>query len=234
MDVIQTSPDATEPARLLLIDDHPLFCDAMAMTVADIFSKPDIRTASSLNAAIDTLKSFPSPNIIVLDLNLPDVEGLEGLVRLQTLAPKSKIAVVSSLSDNRIIASVMAAGAAGFVPKESPRAELIHAFSIMAEGGRYTPADFVPPEKQIDQQDHASIMARLESLTPQQAKILELICQGKLNKQIAYDLSIVETTVKAHLTAILRKLGVQNRTQTVLLAQKVSFRAITDDTERTV
>ena len=227
-----TSPDASTPTRLLLIDDHPLFCDAMAMTVSEIFANPEIHTASSLNNALAELQGFANPDIIVLDLNLPDVDGLEGLVRLKTVTPNSKVAVVSSLSDNRIIASVMAAGAAGFVPKESARAELIRAFSIIADGGTYTPADFVAPEKQFNPQDHASIMSRLETLTPQQARILELICEGKLNKQIAFDLSIVETTVKAHLTAILRKLAVQNRTQAVLLAKKVSFTSLTNDAEQ--
>lgn len=229
--MIMTPAGALTPTRLLLIDDHPLFCDAMVMTVSEIFANPEIKTASCLNDALKELSHFAVPDIIVLDLNLPDVDGLEGLVRLKTVTPKSKVVVVSSLSDNRIIASVMAAGSTGFVPKESPREELIRAFSMISDGGIYTPPDFVAPEKQLNAQDHASIMSRLETLTPQQARILELICEGKLNKQIGYDLSIGEATVKAHLTAILRKLNVQNRTQAVLLAKKVSFTALTNDAD---
>lgn len=211
--------------RLLLIDDHPLFCDAMAMTVGEIFPDPDIQTASTLGEALDKL-SGSQPDLIVLDLNLPDVEGLDGLVRLRNLVPDIKIVVVSSLSDNRVTSAVVEAGASGFVPKNSPRAELIDAFQKIVDGEIYTPDEFVAPNNNSLDQEQSSVLKRLESLTPQQSRILALIGEGKLNKQIAFELSIAETTVKAHLTAILRKLGVQNRTQAVLLANKVSYFAL--------
>lgn len=213
--------------RLLLVDDHPLFCDAMAMTVGEIFPDPEIHTASTLTEALDTL-AFSLPDVVVLDLNLPDVEGIDGLLRVRNLAPDSKIVVVSSLSDNRVIAAVLEAGAAGFVPKNSPRAELIEAFQQIVDGETYTPADFVAPQNGSLDSQQQSALERLESLTPQQSRILALISEGKLNKQIAFELAIAETTVKAHLTAILRKLGVQNRTQAVLLANKVSYFALSN------
>lgn len=217
--------------KLLLVDDHPLFCDAMAMTVEEIFENPTVLTASNLIEALEIVSDHEHFDFIVLDLNLPDVDGLDGLIRLKLQSPHSKIVVVSSLSDNRITASVLEAGAIGFVPKDSSRALLITAFQNMVEGQIYTPDDFHKPSKRAMDEEHHQILKRIESLTPQQANILALICQGKLNKQIAFELSIVETTVKAHLTAILRKLGVQNRTQAVLLAKKVSYAAITQSTE---
>ena len=213
--------------RILLIDDHPLFCDAMAMTVGEIFDNPPIQTAATLKESLELIGHVP-PQFIVLDLNLPDVDGIDGLIRLRAVAPDAKIVVVSSISDNRVTTSVLDAGAVGFVPKGSPREELVRAFQAIADGEIYTPEDFVVPTDDRLNQESQQIVDKLKSLTPQQATILNLICEGKLNKQIAYDLSIAETTVKAHLTAIMRKLGVQNRTQAVLLAKKVSYASLSE------
>lgn len=218
----------TGELRLLLIDDHPLFCDAMAMTVGEIFDAPMIQTAATLKEALEQV-AVALPDLIVLDLNLPDVDGVDGLIRLRVAAPDAKIVVVSSISDNRVTSSVLDAGAFGFVPKGSPRNELVRAFQIVADGEVYTPEDFIVPQGDILSQENQSIVEKLASLTPQQSVILNLICEGKLNKQIAYDLSIAETTVKAHLTAIMRKLGVQNRTQAVLLAKKVSYASLSGE-----
>lgn len=218
----------TNELRLLLIDDHPLFCDAMAMTVGEIFDAPVIQTASTLKEALDQV-ARASPDLIVLDLNLPDVDGVDGLIRMRLAAPDAKIVVVSSLSDNRVTQSVLDAGAFGFVPKGSPRDELVRAFQLVADGKIYTPEDYVVPQEDFLSQENQMIVEKLASLTPQQSVILNSICEGKLNKQIAFDLSIAETTVKAHLTAIMRKLGVQNRTQAVLLAKKVSYAALSGE-----
>ncbi|MGB1011500.1 MAG: response regulator [Thiolinea sp.] len=216
-----------ENLRILLVEDHPLFSDALAMTMSEIFANPHIQTASNLSRSLRYLDPEP-PDFVVLDLNLPDVDGIEGLVRIKKIAPSSKIVVVSSTSDNRVTSHVIRAGASGFVPKDSPREELIRAFQLVADGNIYTPEDYVKP--QDDKLDHEDqeILKKLKSLTPQQATILTLICRGKLNKQIAFDLSIAETTVKAHLTAIMRKLGVRNRIQAALLANQVNFATLTD------
>lgn len=211
-----------ENLRILLVEDHPLFSDALAMTMSEIFDKPEIQTASNLSRSLPYLNPNP-PDFVVLDLNLPDVDGIEGLVRIRKIAPTAKVVVVSSTSDNRVTNHVIRAGACGFVPKDSPRTELIRAFQLVADGNIYTPADYVTPQDDgLNHQDQA-ILQKINSLTPQQANILTLICRGKLNKQIAFDLSIAETTVKAHLTAIMRKLGVRNRIQAALLANQVNF-----------
>ncbi|WP_245848183.1 response regulator [Actibacterium ureilyticum] len=222
--------EGTAELRILLIDDHPLFCDAMAMTVGEIFDNPRVATASTLKESLDMVGPV-DPDLVVLDLNLPDVDGVDGLIRLRAAAPDAKIVVVSSLSDNRVTTSVLDSGAVGFVPKSSPRDELVRAFQAIADGEIYTPDDFIAPQNNRLNQESQQIVEKLKSLTPQQATILNLICEGKLNKQIAFDLSIAETTVKAHLTAIMRKLGVQNRTQAVLLAKKVSYDSLSDGGE---
>ncbi len=204
----------------LIIDDHPLFCDALELTLRAMGEFTEVETADSMEAGLSMLDGAPAPALILLDLNLPDVSGLDGLIRIKRCADKSPVVIVSSVTDNAIINGAIAAGASGFVPKHSGRAVFKEALAEIANDGVYTPSGFVEPETSTDQ---AQVMARLSSLTNQQGRILELICEGKLNKQIAYDLSIAEGTVKAHVTAIMRKLGVQRRTQAVLVAQEARY-----------
>lgn len=224
-------PDMTEdsPARFksaLIVDDHPLFCDALAMTLQAVSSIADVRTAARLADAIEKVGETGKPDLVVLDLNLPDVDGLEGVVRLKT-ATKAPLIVVSSMTDNRVINSALRAGAQGFVPKHSQRSVFRSAVEAVENGGTFVPDGFV----EIEDTDTPGVspddaLSRMATLTNQQARILQLICEGKLNKQIAFDLSIAETTVKAHVTAIMRKLGVQSRTQAVLIAKETSFASV--------
>jgi len=211
----------------LIIDDHPLFCDALSITLRAVAGVAQVETVDRLETALARLELSPTPDIVVLDLNLPDVTGLDGLIRLKAAAGSAPVLVVSSLADNRVIAAVFQAGAAGFVPKHARREVFRAAFEAVRAGGIYQPEGYVPPDDEdgpVTSREQA--LARLALLTRQQAKILQLICEGRLNKQIAYDLSIAETTVKAHVTAIMRKLGVQSRTQAVLIAGEASFSAI--------
>lgn len=211
----------------LIIDDHPLFCDALAMTLKAVAGIARIDTADRLDTAIARLDAGPLPDVVVLDLNLPDVSGLDGLIRLRQVVGVVPVVVVSSLADNRVIGACLHAGAAGFVPKHARREVFRAAFEAIRAGGGYLPEGYVPqadPKAPASQKEAA--IARLGLLTKQQAKILQLICEGKLNKQIAYDLTIAETTVKAHVTAIMRKLGVQSRTQAVLMAGEASFSSL--------
>ncbi len=205
----------------LVVDDHPLFCDALAMTLQAVSSVRKVATEPCLADALSYLLEHPTPDIIVLDLNLPDVKGLDGLLRLRN-ATRSKIVVVSSMADNRLISSAIHAGASGFIPKHSQRDVFRRALKVIRAGDVFLPEGCMPwSEDSASRRDDA--LKRLASLTVQQGRILQLICEGKLNKQIAYDLSIAETTVKAHVTAIMRKLGVHSRTQAVLIAKETSF-----------
>lgn len=212
----------------LIVDDHPLFCDALDLTLRSVAGFVKVRTADCLEAALNTLDGLVPPDIILLDLNLPDVSGLDGLMRLRRKSAGAKIIVVSSMTDNSIINGAITSGAAGFVPKHSRRAVFKDAIDQIKEGKTYTPAGFV---KGCDSGAADDTLTRLSSLTNQQARILNLICEGKLNKQIAFDLSIAETTVKAHVTAIMRKLGVQSRTQAVLVAHDANFSEVLPNRE---
>ncbi|WP_119306304.1 LuxR C-terminal-related transcriptional regulator [Cohaesibacter haloalkalitolerans] len=213
----------------LIVDDHPLFCDALCMTLQAVSSIRSIHTVNSLQDALDIIIEHDSPDLIVLDLNLPDVQGLDGLLRLRNTT-RSPIVVISSMADNRIISSVIHTGASGFIPKHSNRSIFQKAIETLAEGKKFIPAGYVLLENSPALSEDETIK-RMASLTNQQGRILQLICEGKLNKQIAFDLSIAETTVKAHVTAIMRKLGVQSRTQAVLMAKKTSFGHVSDDGE---
>ncbi|MBD3678600.1 MAG: response regulator transcription factor [Rhodobacteraceae bacterium] len=215
----------------MIVDDHPLFCDALSMTMRAAVGIEEIRTAATLEEGISRLEDGFDPDVILLDLNLPDVSGLDGLVRLKSVAQDTPIVVVSSMSDERVLEAARRAGASGFVPKHSQRETFRAAFDEIAAGRPHFPHDYSASDSAetggVANPDEA--LHRLGQLTRQQAKILQLICLGKLNKQIAYDLSIAETTVKAHVTAIMRKLGVQSRTQAVLIAKEASFANILQD-----
>ncbi len=219
-----------EPARqtdfenVLIVDDHPLFCDALSMTLRSVAEIGEIHTADRLENAMELVAKGLKPDAVMLDLNLPDVDGLDGLVRLKSAAD-APVIVVSSLTDNRVISQVIKAGASGYVPKHSQRDVFRTAFETVHAGGIFVPDGCVLIEDE-EEDEHSDAVNRLAALTNQQGRILQLICEGKLNKQIAYDLSIAETTVKAHVTAIMRKLGVQSRTQAVLIAKKASFSSV--------
>jgi DNA-binding NarL/FixJ family response regulator len=205
----------------LVIDDHPLFCDALALTLRGLMGVDRVETAHTLTTALAWIEGGTLPDIVLLDLDLPDVEGLEGLLRLRAAAPEVPVLVVTSMTDPRLIEAALAAGAAGFVPKHSGREAFRAAFHTLAEGRRHLPEGYEDPTGTTD--PAADALGRLAQLTRQQGRILDLLCQGRLNKQIAWELAIAETTVKAHVTAIMRKLGVQSRTQAVLLAQQARF-----------
>jgi DNA-binding NarL/FixJ family response regulator len=222
-----TGDGARRIATALVVDDHPLFCDALAMTLKAVAGIALVETAGTLETALNRMGLNPRPDVVVLDLNLPDVTGFDGLIRVKAAAPGVPVIVVSSMADNRVIGAVMSAGAAGFVPKHSQREVFRAAFAALNAGQSYVPDGYTPldsPSAPASQREEA--IARLTLLTRQQTKILQLICEGKLNKQIAYELTIAETTVKAHVTAIMRKLGVQSRTQAVLMARGVSFASL--------
>jgi DNA-binding NarL/FixJ family response regulator len=213
------APEAESRGWALVIDDHPLFCEALELTLSSIDPGLAIRTAESLAGGLAEIEAGERPALVFLDLNLPDVSGFDGLLRLRRAAEGVPVLVVSSLTEPRIVEGALEAGAVGYVPKHSPRAVFEAALAAIAQGGTFLPAGM---ERSVAPGGPSAIN-RLATLTPQQDRILELICDGLLNKQIAHELSIAETTVKAHVTAIMRKLGVRSRTQAVLVAQQAQF-----------
>ena len=213
--------------RFLVIDDHPLFCEALRLALTGELGADEVICVNSLSDGLGILQNCSDAEAVLLDLNLPDVAGLSGLLQLKAQQPRIPVVVVSALSDDRVIAKALSVGAAGFIPKDSPKDRILGALRQVLEGDVYVPPTYTAPspDNETAPLDSGSI-ERLAELTPQQLRILDLLGEGKLNKQIAYELSIAETTVKAHVTAILRKLKVHNRTQAVLVAQQARYNEI--------
>lgn len=220
--------DMRPVSSILIIDDHPLFCEALSMTLKSTVAVENISTAETLQQALSLIETGTSPDVVMLDLNLPDVSGLDGLIRLKKAVGETPIIVVSSMAEDKIISVALRAGASGYVPKHSQSDLFRTALEAVLQGEVFVPDSYTIVEES-DPQSSEGTIDRLTQLTLQQARILRLVCEGRLNKQIAHDLSIAETTVKAHMTAILRKLGVQSRTQAVLIAQDANFSKLLQD-----
>jgi DNA-binding NarL/FixJ family response regulator len=210
------------PESILLVDDHPLFVEALKLVIHNEFPEADVAEATSIDSARTALEEKGPFDLVLLDLSMPGTRGLDGLIELRTRYPKLPIVVVSALEDARIIHEVMTCGAAGFISKSTRGADLGNAIQQVMSGAVVLPRGYQPPSE-----DKASdLMTRLATLTPQQVRVLHMLRQGLLNKQIAYDLGVGETTVKAHVSEILRKLGVSSRTQAVIEAAKIDFDTI--------
>ena len=211
--------------KVLIVEDHPLFAEALELTLKSRFGLRDARRVGTLSAALAAVaERDEAPDTVLFDLGLPDATGVEGLARLRAAAPLARILVVTSLTDPRLVGAALASGADGVLTKDAPRERIGEALRAVWAGERVIPPSVSAPDGA--EGEAAEAARKLAALTPQQARILELVCAGMLNKQIAYELDIAETTVKAHISAILRKLGVQSRTQAVLAARKARFDSI--------
>jgi DNA-binding NarL/FixJ family response regulator len=207
--------------RFLIADDHPLFRGALREAVSGLFEQVEIGEAGSFEDVAKLLESGGEVDLILLDLNMPGVRGFSGLMYLRAQYPSVPIVVVSANDDPTVIRRCMALGTSGFIPKTLGIEEMRAAIKRVLEGGVWTPPD-VDLSAGADTET-ANLLARLASLTPQQVRVLMMLSEGLLNKQIAYELGVSEATVKAHVSAILQKLGVESRTQAVITAAKIEL-----------
>lgn len=209
---------------ILIIDDHPLFREALQSAVHVAYPEAEILEATTIAAGRDLIDRRRDVTLMLLDLSLPGVQGFEGLLELRTHYPRVPVLIVSAFEEPKIIQEAMVYGAAGFIPKSVRKPELAEAIRQVMRGLTYLPQGFEPPERQATGRlGQADLADRLALLTPQQLRVLQMLRQGKLNKQIAHELDVGETTVKAHVSEILRKLGVASRTQAVIEASKLDF-----------
>jgi DNA-binding NarL/FixJ family response regulator len=206
----------------LIVDDHPLFLEALQSALLVSYPLADIEVAESISGARAKLdeRSF---NLVLLDLKMPDAGGLEGLRAVRAKIPKTPLAVISAISGNEIIGQVKSCGADGFISKNQHRNVIMESVARLLHGE----LQFPDVESIADAGD--DLIEKLRQLTPQQLKVLNRVCEAKLNKQIAFELGVTETTIKAHITLIFKKLGVHSRTQAVLLLQKMRHELV--DTE---
>lgn len=208
-------------ATIVIADDHPLFRDALGVAARRASPEAAIVEASTVTEAISLVHSEPETAAILLDLWMPDSQGFFGLAQLKSIFPQIPIIVITAADHPEAEARALDYGASGFVSKSSQLSEIEAAIRSVLNGGRWpggAPAHAVAPS------DPFSDMAkRIASLTPAQLKVLQGVQQGRLNKQIAHEMDISEATVKAHMTAVFKKLGVANRTQAVLAARALEL-----------
>ena len=205
--------------RFVIADDHPLFRGALREAVSGLFADAEIAEAGSFDDAAALLDKESDTDLVLLDLSMPGVRGFSGLMYLRAQYPSVPVVVVSANDDPAVIRRCMEFGASGFIPKTLGVEAMRSAVAAVLAGGVWTPPD-VDFETAADA-TMAELVQRLATLTPQQVRVLMMLSEGLLNKQIAYNLNVSEATVKAHVSAILQKLNVESRTQAVIAAAKI-------------
>jgi DNA-binding NarL/FixJ family response regulator len=207
--------------RLVIADDHPLFRGALRESVVGLIENAEIAEAGTFDQVAKLLDEDAEVDLILLDLTMPGVRGFSGLMFLRAQYPSVPVVVVSANDEPSVIRRCMDFGASGFIPKTLGIEQMREAIKRVLGGGVWTPPD-VDLSGGADA-NSSVLMARLATLTPQQVRVLMMLSEGMLNKQIAYELSVSEATVKAHVSAILQKLGVDSRTQAVIAASKIEL-----------
>jgi len=210
---------ASTGVRILIADDHPLVRGALAQAVAGAAPGAEILEAGDLEGVTRIFSEGADIDLILLDLAMPGVRGFSGLMYLRAEHPDVPVVIVSGNEDRVVMRRCIDFGAAGFVPKTTPIEGMREAIRKVLGGDIWTPPD-VDLSAPVDK-GTADLVRRMASLTPQQVRVLMMVSAGLLNKQIAYELKVSEATVKAHVSAILTKLGVESRTQAVITAAKV-------------
>ena len=213
--------------RFLVVDDHPLFREALEKCVHLAASDVEILEAATIDEALAALASREI-DLTILDLSLPGTTGLSGLVRLRKAFPRNPIVVISCHKDPQIIASALSLGACGYVPKSASKDEVVRSIGVVLGGSIYLPSSYrMIGGAGLSKEPAQELLKRLTALTSQQLRVLELIHRGLQNKQIAYELQICESTVKVHVSDILRKLEVKSRTEAIVEMSKIDFAKLT-------
>ena len=202
---------------VLIADDHPLFRTALREALKPVLPGARVLEADSFPALQNVLQAHGAPDLVLLDLNMPGVRGFSSLLFMRSEFPNVPVVVVSGYDEPALIQRVLHFGAVGFIPKTSSLETMGEAVRAALNGTIWVPE---PLPKQADSVD-GEIANKVATLSPQQLRVLLMLADGRLNKQIAHELAITEATVKAHMTVILRKLGLARRTQAAVLAQRL-------------
>lgn len=211
--------DASQ-TRIMIADDHPLVRGALREAVTGLVDGIQIVEAGTFDEVSDMLGKGVEIDLVLLDLTMPGVQGFSGLMYLRAQHTGTPVVIVSGNEDRGVIRRCIEFGASGFIPKSVDVDTMRGAIRTVLDGGAWTPSDVdlsTPADRET-----SDLVKRLATLTPQQVRVLMMLSEGLLNKQIAYELSVSEATVKAHVSAILQKLGVESRTQAVIAASKIA------------
>ncbi|MCB1554353.1 MAG: response regulator transcription factor [Xanthomonadales bacterium] len=212
---------------ILIADDHPLFRDALSRAVAQALPGVALHQVESVPALLSTVEQLTDLELVLLDLTMPGAEGFSALIHLRAHHPTLPVLVVSAREEPALMRRALAHGASGFVPKSAPASRLGEALHCVLDGERWVPEAVRDDAHVAD--DEIDLARRVAELTPQQFRVLGMVTHGLLNKQIAYELSVSEATIKAHMTAIMRKLGAHSRTQVAVLVGRLGLDAAAQD-----
>lgn len=212
--------------QLHIADDHPLFRDALLGIINAHFRGASVSQSSDLESTLAALENLPDLDILLLDLHMPGSQDLFGLVTVRERFSSVPVVVVSARDDVETISRSIGHGASAYIPKSASPAMIHEAIDAVASGERWVPEKARSGLRRIDEEE-MSLGSKIASLTPQQYRVLCFLREGWLNKQIAYELSVTEATIKAHITAIFKKLGVSNRTQAVIALSRLSLEDVT-------
>ena len=204
---------------IIIADDHPLFRGALKQALTGMAGNPDIVEAGDFEAARKAAAANPNADLLLLDLAMSGVSGLSGLISLRAEFQSLPVVIVSASDDPATIRRALDLGASGFISKSASIEDIREGISSVLSGNVYTPGGYVRGAEQDG--EVADLIARLRTLTPQQSRVLAMLAEGLLNKQIAYELGVSEATIKAHVSAILLKLNVDSRTQAVIQLGKI-------------
>jgi len=213
------------PPAILIADDHPLFREALKLAITQAFGGARTFEADTVDSLLATLHAHREIDLLLLDLGMPGAHGFSGLIQVRAHYPSVPVVVISGREDLDIAQRTLTHGAAAFIAKSAAVPTIIDALQTILQGGVWSPPDLVAASatRSIVQPDEAAAARRVASLTPQQFRVLSMLCSGQSNKRIALQLQVSEATVKAHMTAILEKMGAENRTQAVLIAQRLAL-----------
>ncbi|WP_196158145.1 response regulator transcription factor [Reinekea sp. G2M2-21] len=206
----------SDQINVLVADDHPLFRQALSEALSQTEHNIHIRQVQTLADTL-TVADEGDIDLILLDLKMPDCVGLMGLIEIREKHPEISVAVVTANESGQTMRKVRSAGAVGYLIKSMELTALVNALDALLKGERFFSLEGSDDQQDIN--DDIDAMKKLASLTPKQQHVLSLISRGYLNKQIAYELDIKETTVKTHVSEIFRKLGIFNRTQAAIFNQ---------------
>ena len=204
---------------IVIVDDHPLFRGALRQAIGLLMPRSRVVEANGLDELSATLNAEKDVDLILLDLTMPGVQGFSGLISLRAQHPGVPVMIVSATEEPTVIRRAIEFGASGFIPKSMNVDAIGSAIQAVLAGDAWTPPDI--DLSAAEDKETADLVRRLGTLTPQQVRVLMMLSEGLLNKQIAYELGVSEATVKAHVSAILDKLGVDSRTQAVIAASRI-------------
>ncbi|MBX3698772.1 MAG: response regulator transcription factor [Dokdonella sp.] len=208
--------------EILIADDHPLFRDALCRAAAQAVPSATLLQADSVQALLALVDAHAEADLLLLDLHMPGARGFSALAHLRGQYPQLPIIIVSAHEEAEVARRALAHGAAGYIPKSLASESIVAAIRAVLDGEIWLPARMPGAAAELRDAE-AEVAARIAELTPQQFRVLNMLADGLLNKQIAYELGISEATIKAHMTAIMRTLGCNNRTQVALVASQLAL-----------